>query len=257
MPVVSLTHLRRIGQISRAFLVAALLVMPHMGMRANDADTNGFSTDPRWEGYRNHPSAPRWPITRQAFGFSATQYARGGAVGEIGGRVQRSITPASFAKPIPVKTLEDKLFASGRFAVRAASGASGVLFGWFNETSRGWRTPNSLGVRIDGNGGNYWVFFEYGTKNLRTGGGETFEGERYQTTSTKPFPADGSSHEWSISYDPNGNAGSGEIVFILDGTSYRAQLAPDHGRTERVSTVSEFGISKVPAKRSKSISTTW
>ena len=69
-----------------------------------------------------------------------------------------------------------------------------MLFGWFHETSRGWRTLNSLAFRIDGNGGKYWVFFEYGTRNWLTGGGGTFDGPRYQTTRTKPFPADGTVH---------------------------------------------------------------
>jgi hypothetical protein len=102
-----------------------------------------------------------------------------------------------------------------------------VLFGWFNETSRGWRTPNSLTFRLDGNGSTYWVFFEYGTRNWLTGGGATFEG-RYQTTKTKPIPADGSIHNWSLSYDPNGDGGNGLITFGFDGTNYTRALLPGH-----------------------------
>ncbi len=68
------------------------------------------------------------------------------------------------------------------------------MIGWFNENRRGWRTPNSLAFRIDGNGGKFWMFYEYGTRNWRTGGGGAFEGEQYQTTPTPPFPADGKPH---------------------------------------------------------------
>jgi len=101
------------------------------------------------------------------------------------------------------------------------------MLGWFNETSRGWRTPNSIAIRIDGNGGRYWVFFEYGTQNWLTGGAGTFEGE-YQTTKTKPFAADGTPHDWSLTYDPAGANGQGEVVLVLDGKSHSVALAPGH-----------------------------
>src|SRR5262249_40239835 len=151
-----------------------------------------------------------------------------GTRGEIGGWIQRSLTPAWLAKAIPTRTLNDKLSASGKFAVSRDEGGSGVLFGWFNQTSRGWRTPNALVFRLDGNGGRYWVFYEYGTRHWLTGGEGCFEGDRYQTTVTKPFPADGAAHAWSMAYNPNGADGKGLITFILDGKSYHVALAPGH-----------------------------
>lgn len=180
-------------------------------------------TDPHWEGYRNLLQPKKPPITRQDFGYHTN-----GANVEIGGWIQRSLTPAYFAKVIPTKTLNDKLTASGKFAVRRATGSSGTLFGWFNENSRGWRTPNSLTLRIDGNGPKYWVFFEYGTRNWFTGGGVCFEGDRYQTTKTKPFLADGTVHEWNLSYDPDGENGRGLIRFALDGKLYTCALGEGH-----------------------------
>src|SRR5678816_783160 len=137
------------------------------------------------------------PVVRQDFGLTNFQ-----GHPALGGWVQRSLTPAWFAKVIPGRTLNDKFSASGKFAVTNDSGGSGMLFGWFNETSRGWRTPNSLVFRIDGNGGKYWVFYEYGTRGWLTGGGGCFEGEQYQKTPTKPFKADGTKHVWSLTYDP-------------------------------------------------------
>ncbi|MBI4607151.1 MAG: hypothetical protein HY721_34745, partial [Planctomycetes bacterium] len=190
--------------------------------------TESFSKDPGWEGYRNRLFPSPAPRTRQDFGHRATRHARGEKTGEAGGWIQRSTTPAWYARRIAPRTLSDKLAASGKLAVTSAEGASGALVGWFDhETSRGWRTPSSLAFRIDGNGGKYWVLFEYGTRSWRTGGGATFEG-RYQTTSTKPFLADGTSREWSLRYDPEGAGGQGEIVFAIDGADHKAVLEPGH-----------------------------
>jgi hypothetical protein len=145
--------------------------------------------------------------------------------GEIGGWIQRSLTPASFAKVIPTRTLNDRLSASGKFAVTRDDSTSGTLFGWFHETSRGWRTPNLVVFRLDGNGGKYWVFYEYGTRHWLTGGGGCFEGDRYQTTPTKPFKADGTTHTWSLDYDPAAADGNGLMTFVLDGKVYPQPLA--------------------------------
>jgi hypothetical protein len=187
-----------------------------------------FHADPAWDGHRNRLVPSPAPVTRQDFGYRPSRRAGGKVPGEIGGRVQRSVTPAWYAKVIPTRTLNDRLRASGTFAVTGDDGGSGVLFGWFHDTSRGWRTPNSLTFRIDGNGGKYWVFFEYGTRNWLTGGAGTFEGPRYQTTRTKPFAADGTVHRWSLSYDPDGNNGGGTVAFGLDGKTYPLSLAPGH-----------------------------
>ena len=187
-----------------------------------------FSTDPNWEGRGNRTAEEHARTVVQDFGYSPTNHAGGDASGEIGGRIARSLTPATYATVIPTKTLNDRFTASGKFAVTEADGASGMLIGWFHTDSRGWRTPNSLVLRLDGNGGKYWVFFEYGTQNHRTGGGATFEGERYQTTKTPPEPADGTVHTWSLTYNPEGAHGNGEITFVLDGTTYTAPLAPGH-----------------------------
>jgi hypothetical protein len=121
--------------------------------------------------------------------------------------------------------LDDRLEASGRLAVTHSEGGSGALVGWYHTTSRGWRTPNSLSFRIDGNGGSYWLFYEYGTAHGRTGGAGAFEGERYQTTPTRPFPADGTIHRWSLTYDPDGGdrdggKGHGGITFRVDDRVY-------------------------------------
>src|SRR5687768_5192939 len=153
-----------------------------------------------WQGFRNRlvPEPP--PTTRQDFGFRE---------GRIGGWIQRSTTPAWYAKVIKPVTLKEPLSANGTFTVKRTEGGSGVLFGWFNALSRGWRMPNSLVIRLDGNANSCWIFFEYGTKSWYTGGGATFEG-RYQTTKTQPLRADGAVHPWRLEYRPEAR----EIEFV-------------------------------------------
>jgi hypothetical protein len=192
----------------------------------------GAGSDPQWEGFRNRLLPATTRVTRQDFGLQETN--------QIAGWIQRSTVPAWFARVIPEVTLEDELHASGTFAVTKAGGSSGVLFGWFNETSHGWRTPNSLAVRLDGNGRKYWVFVEYGTQHWLTGGLGCFEGPRYQTTPTKPLPADGKAHRWSLRYLPRAAGGQGEIRFVLDGQEYVCPLAPGHKADG--ATFNRFGV---------------
>jgi hypothetical protein len=182
-----------------------------------------FTVDPHWQSYRSHLLPKTIPLIRQNFGLTNFQ-----GHPAVGGWIQRSLTPAWFAKAIPSRTLTNKFFASGKFAITNDEGGSGVLFGWFNDTSRGWRTPNSLVFRIDGNGGRYWAFYEYGTRHWLTGGAGCFEGDRYQTTKTRPFIADGTQHTWSLSYDPQGNSEQGVVTFLLDGKTYLQPLLPGH-----------------------------
>ena len=177
-------------------------------------------SDPHWEGFRNRLLPATARSTKQDFGLQASN--------TIAGWIQRSTTPAWFARVIPAVTLEDTLEASGKFAVTRDDGGTGVLFGWFNENSHGWRTPNSLAFRLDGNGGKYWVFAEYGTQHWLTGCIGCFEGPQYQKTPTRQFLADGTVHAWSLRYFPHAAGGQGEITFVLDGKEYACPLAPGH-----------------------------
>src|ERR1019366_336684 len=103
-------------------------------------------SDPHWEGFRNRLLPTTTRVTKQDFGLQASN--------TIAGWIQRSTTPAWFARVIPTRTLEDEIEASGKFAVTQAGNSSGVLFGWFNENSHGWRTPHSLAFRLGGKGRN-------------------------------------------------------------------------------------------------------
>ena len=196
-----------------------------------------FTADPHWDG-RNNVRTERGREKIQDFGYSATEHA-GGGEGEIGGKVSRSVRPATYAAPIDAKTLNDHLKASGKFSVTHSEGGSGLLIGWFNTTSRGWRTPNALLMRIDGESGHFRIFYEYGTQHWMTGGGQAFSGT-YQTNPLSLIPADGTSHEWSLEYDPDGAEARGEIVLTVDGEVYRAPL--DEGHKADGATFDRFGI---------------
>ena len=112
----------------------------------------------------------------QDFGHRSTNRAGGRATGEVGGVVQRSSDAAFYAMPIRPKSLEHELHASGTLAVPAASGGSGAMIGWLAAPPLSWRTPNSLAFRIDGNGGKFWMFYEYGTSRWRTRRRRCFRG---------------------------------------------------------------------------------
>ncbi len=199
-----------------------------------------FDVNPKWEGYRNRLLPESRPSVRQNFGYQSTNHAGGERSGEIGGTIQRSTTPARYSMPINERTLDEPLHVSGSFAVTRAGGGSGVMCGWFHEDSQGWRTSNSLGFRLDGNGGKYWVFYEYGTRNRRTGGGGAFEGERYQTTPTPPFLADGTTHHWSLTYTPHADTEDATIRFSIDDRGYELDVPVEHRRDG--ATFNRFGL---------------
>src|SRR5690349_21209310 len=78
--------------------------------------TESFDKDPGWEGHNNHVVPGRVPTVTQDFGYSKTNVA-GKAAGELGGRVTRASEPAYYADKIGPVTLDDKLGASGTFAL--------------------------------------------------------------------------------------------------------------------------------------------
>src|SRR5262249_65397 len=112
--------------------------------------TEHFDRDPDWEGFNNRIVLKRVPAGTQDLGYSPTNFG-GKEKGEMGGRVQRSTTPAYYADKIAVKTLNDKLAASGTFALTSTAGNAGVFFGWFNAEQPGGsgRPVGSLGLDFD------------------------------------------------------------------------------------------------------------
>src|SRR5262249_31678297 len=109
----------------------ALLIALAAGAGAGGADdqpkpvlkTEHFDQDPGWEGFNNRVVPKRIPTVTQDFGYSPTNSA-GKGKGEMGGRVTRCTKPAYYAAKITGKTLNDKLSASGTFALTASAAGS-------------------------------------------------------------------------------------------------------------------------------------
>ncbi len=166
-----------------------------------------FGSSPGWEGINNMTPVDPVQVT-QDFGYSASNHVHGGAPGEAGGRIWRTITPAFYGKTIEPLSLNDPLSASGTFRVIQAAGGSGVIFGWFNHQTMGWRPPNWIGFRLDD--GNK-VFVEYNSSHNQAGG-DRLPGD--------PTRVIGNVYQWTFRYDPLGGAGRGLMEFELSGPEF-------------------------------------
>src|SRR3954452_7108005 len=113
--------------------------------------SESFERDPGWEGHNNRLKPKGDKTVRQDFDYCPTNIA-GKEKGEIGGTIWRSPSRAYYAAPIPTKTLNDKLSASGTFALTATAGSSGAFFGWFNSDLPGEGRQCTLGFHFAGQG---------------------------------------------------------------------------------------------------------
>ena len=182
-----------------------------------------FDRDPGWDGHNNRIVPTKPLIVIQDFGYSATNHA-GKASGEIGGRIQRSTTPASFAARIPVKTLDDKFSASGSFAVTKSEGGAGVFFGFFNSRQPGGsgRPIGSLGLDFDfeGKGGRLATRLITGTNKSCGTFITPYLPGKFRPT---PIKNDGTRYHWTLAYDPMAAGGHGQFVFTIRSDTHVAE----------------------------------
>jgi hypothetical protein len=209
-----------------SLLGLALLFARAVGTGAGRADdepkalvkTEHFDRDPGWEGINNRLMPDDPPTVIQDFGYSSTHFA-GQQRGEIGGRVQRSTTPASYASKIAVKTLDDELAASGTFALPSSAGSGGVFFGWFNARQPGGGRPvNSLGLDLDceATGARLAVRMITGTNKSCGTFVTPFVPGKFRPT---PIRADGTRYTWTLGYDPTANGDDGRFQFAIKSNS--------------------------------------
>lgn len=188
--------------------------------------TVNFDHDPGWEEFNNHIIPKNPPVVKQDFGFSLTNHA-GKAKGEMGGSVQRCTTPASYAAALtPAKTLEDKLSASGSFAITSAQGGAGVFFGFFNSQQPGGsgRAIGSLGMDFDfeKKGGRLAVrMISSANKSCGTFITPYLPGKFRPT----PIKTDGTKYHWTLDYDPQGAGGNGRFTFTFTSDTHKTQEA--------------------------------
>jgi hypothetical protein len=177
--------------------------------------TERFDKDPGWEAYKNRIVPEAMPVIKQDFGYSETNFA-GGQKGEMGGRVQRSTVPALYVDKIAPKTLDDKLWASGTFAVTSIQGGSGgMLFGFLNSQAlpgNGDTSSLTMLLIFEKEGGRISVRL-HNRLNQSCGTFITpYIPGRYRPTPIRP---DGTRYHWTINYDPQGNKGSGQIQITV------------------------------------------
>ena len=176
--------------------------------------TEHFDVDPMWLGVNNRLAATADAVTiRQDFGFSRSKHA-GGGLGELGGRITPAGEAAYYARVLEPKSFETPLAASGTFA--CPDGAYHILLGYFNAgTTREWRTPNTIALRLNGRGDHFYAYVEYCTARWRAGGDTTPFPSAIDPTSGRQnligFASGGKVYRWTLRYDPNGNDGRGTV----------------------------------------------
>lgn len=229
-----------------AVLLGALLAWLPSGVAAGAGAlrAQSFDTDPTcspstpanapcWEGRHNRLLPGSCPSTDQRFGYSPTSHASSHP-GEIGGRVWASYSRAYYAKVLPrPRTLAGPLSASGTLWIQAGAARwarredrgkglsqGAPTFGFFDSDSREWRTNDSLGLRVeeDGGPGRFAVGTEYGTRNFRAaghwllapgGGRHLVAGRRYR---------------WRFAYNPSAASHRGAITLSIGGVGSSTQL---------------------------------
>jgi hypothetical protein len=210
--------------------IAVSIVVTCCALSFAEVKSENFDNDPGWEGHHNRvvPQSPKQ--VQQNFGHSDTNFA-GKAKGEIGGTIWRCSTPASYAMRIDPKTLDDRLSASGTFAITASSGSSGVFFGWFNSATPEGGRQSSLGFRFAGEGSGARITFQLVTATNQARGTKITpwvvdktkprgEGRKFRPTSIKN---DGTRYTWKMDYDPSAAGGNGQMQFTIRSDSEKPE----------------------------------
>jgi hypothetical protein len=159
----------------------------------------------------------RGPTVTQDFGFSKTNLAAK-AAGELGGQVARASEPAFYADKIGPVTLDEKLTASGTFALTKTTAGGGVFFGFFRakQPSGGGRPTGSLGLNLDSERSGARLAVRLITaRNQSCGTFVTpFIPGKFRPT---PIRNDGTRYHWTLDYDPEGAGGHGQFKFTFRG----------------------------------------
>jgi lysophospholipase L1-like esterase len=217
---------------------------------AGTMKTETFDRDPGWVGVNNRSARTIEPVQiRQDFGFSPeTAHASGGRSkdkGEIGGVITPAGEVAFYGKAIKPMSFDEPLSASGTMTI--APGGTHLLLGFFNATSvNEWRTPNTVAIRLNGRGDNFFAYVEYCTSKWRAGGDTTpFPSVTDPATgrwNLIGFPCQ-QSLRWTLNYDPQGNDGKGVVTATIG--EHKAICNLDDSHKLDGATFTHFGIINV------------
>jgi hypothetical protein len=211
--------------------ICLLVFMSSLLLHAADTlKTESFDRDPDWEGHNNRIIPKEYPTITQEFGYSKTGVA-GKAEGELGGRVHRASQPAFYAAKIAPKTLNDKLSASGTFALTKSASNGGVFFGWFNsrQVPGTGRPMNSFGMSMDCEASGSRLQLYVITAQNQVSGTFITRYERYRSEEDRkekrpsPIKPDGTRYTWKLDYDPAAAEGKGQFQFMVKSNSGQPQ----------------------------------
>jgi hypothetical protein len=192
-----------------------------------------FDRDPGWLARNNRIVPKAYPTVVQNFGFSNTNFA-GSSPGEMGGPVTRAYEPAFYGDKIGPKTLDDKLSASGSFAVTKTVAGGGLFFGFFRaeQPGGGGRPICSLGLDLDCEQSGCRLAVRLITAKNQSCG--TFI-TPYLPGKFRPTPLknDGTRYHWKLDYDPHAADGKGRFTFTLTSDTHKSQ---DYGPLDAAST---------------------
>lgn len=216
----------------------------------DDIAVNGqletFSDDPGWEQVGNRRTYTTYSVRpRFDFGFSKTHFAGGKGAGELGGVVFRGDNRSAdklayYGDRTGTLTPAKPLGASGKVALRRAISDSTVLLGFFDSQASAAVSDaqssgfpmNFLGLAIEGPSREGFLFYPA----YRFAGGA----DGYARTDELPhILPDGSSHEWSLTYNPDAGE-AGQMTVTFDGQQAQLNLAPGH--REAPARFDRFGI---------------
>jgi hypothetical protein len=239
--------LNLLGLIASASAVLCLLAASRADDGPGHLKTESFDRDPGWLGVNNRIGLAREPVQiRQDFGYSAgTSRAGGREPGEIGGFITPAGEAAFYGQAIEPAGLDKPLSASGTLLV--APGGTHLLLGFFNSaTVNEWRTPNTVAIRINGRGENFFAYVEYCTSKWRAGGDTTpFPSVTDPNTgrwNLIGYPCN-KSLPWTLKYDPEGNGGQGVVTATIGKDTAICNL--DAGHKADGAKFDRFGILNV------------
>jgi hypothetical protein len=202
-----------------------------------NGERNDFAVDPAWEGEGNSDIFED-PVLygTNDFGYSPTAFA-GGKPGEIGGRFWRVHAGephlmGHYGDDVGRLTLDDRLEARGKIAIRRFSIDSGMHIGYFSSAGQGWPPKSFVGAYLDSYtvGGRFFMPM-YGTATA---------GKHLGALESPWFTDDGKPQDFAIVYDPRAEGGHGAVTVTLDRQS--ATLPLPAGARAQGAVMDRFGV---------------
>lgn len=199
-----------------------------------DGVHEAFDDHPGWVGQSNRAKLDDYGLEgAHQFGFSDSSFA-GGKRGEIGGLLYSSPSvPGYYAAKVGTLSLEDRLRASGKIALKQYGPDGGVYIGWFDADKRGYPPANILGVLIDGPTST-------GPRFRASAASSDPKVAHVQRDTAPLIPPDGSAHTWKVDYDPAADEGRGVLTVWLDDRKDTFSLPPALRR--RGAAFNHFGL---------------